>query len=178
MVSFLAPPMPPPGAWVQAEWGTVHLPGLCQVDTKMRTHPYDWPAPRPGGGPEPGPGGGGSRRRPTLKGEGAVEARVQPESLPSWQGLPGQAAGRGPMLRWSAAGPGCGPCLRNPSGAHVYPAPCPGGLTDPPSSPADQRPLAKPGLGAWLGRQLLQARTLWGGADVLTLLLHRNLQGL
>lgn len=41
------------------------------------------------GGPEPGPGGGGSWRRPTLKGESSLEARVQPESLPSWQGLPG-----------------------------------------------------------------------------------------
>lgn len=57
-------------------------------------------------------------------------------------GRRGRAAGCGPMLHWSTAGPGYGPGLRNPSRPHVYPAPCPGVLTDSSPSPADQRPLA------------------------------------
>lgn len=51
------------------------------------------------------------------------------------------------------------------------------GSSQTPLHPLQTRDLSQPGLGAWLGRQLGQARTLWGRTDVLALL-HRNLRGL
>ena len=114
-----------------------------------------------------------------MKGECALEARVQPESLPSWQGLLGWLLAVGQCCAGPRQGPAAAQVLGTllglmPNLPHAL------GASQTPLHPLRIRGLSQsqalvPGWGDSCGRP---GHSEGGEVDVLALLLHRNLRGL